>query len=281
MPNKIFNRPLYRRQLRKGMQYVNSLASAGRVIDNRLLDHIIDQCIFTISDMTKKFESVLMYGHWYINQGMQRQMKLEDGQREHHLVISNAVGNSLKSLEIDPLKQAAASVIFDEELMPFQNNMFNLVISNLSLNFTNDFVSVLASYKAALKDGGLLIINIVGGASLHNLRDAMAYADLYCHNGIGNRIAPMLQPAILANCAQNCGFSSVMVEREVLAYRFQDWTTMLEILRYWGQGGCMIGEELAFCGEFRCKVEEYYMMISKEDGGIWDEFEILTLFAVK
>ncbi|MCP6711136.1 class I SAM-dependent methyltransferase, partial [Klebsiella pneumoniae] len=64
---------------------------------------------------------------------------------------------------------AALKVVVDEERLPFAAVSLDLVVSLLSLHWTNDLVGALVQIRRALKPDGLFIGALFGGQTLTEL----------------------------------------------------------------------------------------------------------------
>ncbi|HEX2561662.1 methyltransferase domain-containing protein, partial [Phenylobacterium sp.] len=69
-------------------------------------------------------------------------------------------------------------VALDEERLPFAPESLDLVVSSLSLHWTNDVVGALIQIRRALKPDGLFIGAFLGGATLTELRQAIVAAEI-------------------------------------------------------------------------------------------------------
>ena len=95
--------------------------------------------------------------------------------------FSNALADSDARANIDVLIETDLSsrmlagrrgprVVADEERLPFGDATLDLVVSTLSLHWTNDLVGALIQIRRALRPDGLFVGAIFGGATLTELR---------------------------------------------------------------------------------------------------------------
>ena len=68
-------------------------------------------------------------------------------------------------------------VVADEERLPFAEASLDLVVSLLSLHWTNDLVGALVQIRRALRPDGLFIGAMLGGATLTELRQSLLIAE--------------------------------------------------------------------------------------------------------
>lgn len=69
----------------------------------------------------------------------------------------------------------------DAQALPFADNSFDLVFSNLMLQWVGDLDRALREFQRILRDGGVLMFSSFGPDTLRELRDAWAAADRYSH----------------------------------------------------------------------------------------------------
>lgn len=81
--------------------------------------------------------------------------------------------------------------VVDEELLPFEENSLEAVVSSLSLNWVNDLPGALIQIKNSLKPDGVFIGAMFGGDTLFELRTSLQLAEVERESGISPRISPM------------------------------------------------------------------------------------------
>ena len=85
-----------------------------------------------------------------------------------------------------------ASVIADDEILPFRNESLDLVVSALALQSVNDLPGTLAQIRYALKPDGLFLAIMPGGTTLFELRESLMRAELELAGGAGPRVSPFV-----------------------------------------------------------------------------------------
>jgi SAM-dependent methyltransferase len=61
-------------------------------------------------------------------------------------------------------------IVGDEEILPFEDNYFDLIISNMSLHWINDLPGLFVQAKNKLKPDGFLLASMFGEDTLYQLR---------------------------------------------------------------------------------------------------------------
>ena len=87
----------------------------------------------------------------------------------------------------------APAFVMDEELFAFKNQIFDLVISNLSLHWLNDFPGTLSQVFRILKPDGLFLASFLGEQTLFELQQSFYQAEIEVEGGVSPRISPFIR----------------------------------------------------------------------------------------
>lgn len=127
----------------------------------------------------------------------------------------------------------SAHVVNDEEALPFAEEKFDLAISALALQWVNDLPGTLVQIRRVLKPDGLLLAALIGGETLHELRESFATAEAEIAGGASPRVSPFAEVRSLGALLQRAGYALPVVDsdRHVVRYRnafklFQDLRRM-------------------------------------------------------
>ncbi|KAJ1553493.1 NADH dehydrogenase [ubiquinone] 1 alpha subcomplex assembly factor 5 [Cladochytrium tenue] len=164
---RVFDRTLKVRQRNRA-----ATMSGSRQADY-LRDEIADRMVDRLLDIKRKFNKVLDIG--------------------------SGAGHIIKFMEEDligHLTQLDSSVptdrvVGDEELLPFEENTFDCIMSSLSLHWVNDLPGALIQARRCLKPDGVFIGAMLGGETLYELRTALQLAELERTGGFSPRVSPM------------------------------------------------------------------------------------------
>jgi len=174
---------------------------------------------------------------------------------------------------------AVLPVAADEEFLPFAPGRFDLVISNLSLQWVNDLPGALLQIKNALKPGGLFLAALAGGATLHELRAALVEGELAATGGASPRLAPSLAMPAASALLQRAGFALPVVDSETVTFAYPDMPALMHDLR--GMGATNIHRQrLRYPSRRRIFHEAeriYRARYARADGRLPASFEILFL----
>ena len=122
----------------------------------------------------------------------------------------------------------------DEEALPFADQSVGLITSLLALQTVNDLPGALVQIRRALKPDGLFIGCLFGGASLTELRQALAAAESELYGGISPRVAPFADVRDMGGLLQRAGFTMPVADLERVTVRYSHPLSLLQDLRAMG-----------------------------------------------
>lgn len=118
------------------------------------------------------------------------------------------------------LAPAAATLVADEDRLPYADASFDLVVSAAGLASVSDLPGALVQVRRVLKPDGLFVAAFVGGMTLAELRDDLIAADIAVTGGAAARIAPMVEAQAAAGLLQRAGFAMPVADIERLTVRY-------------------------------------------------------------
>jgi SAM-dependent methyltransferase len=120
------------------------------------------------------------------------------------------------------------------EVLPFQPESLDLMVSALALQFVNDLPGVLAQIRRALKPDGLLLAAMVGGDTLTELRQSFAAAETECEGGLSPRVAPFADLRDIGALLQRAGFALPVTDVDRIVVRYDNAFGLMQDLRRMG-----------------------------------------------
>jgi SAM-dependent methyltransferase len=131
------------------------------------------------------------------------------------------------------------AVVCDEELLPFKEPSFNLVVSGLSLHRVNDLPGALVQARRALCPDGLFIVALLGANSLRELRHALLEAEAQEEGGASPHIAPFGDVREYGALLQRAGFALPVADSETLTVTYASPRALMRELRVMGGGNVL------------------------------------------
>ena len=132
-------------------------------------------------------------------------------------------------------------VVADEEALPFSEQIFDLVVSVLSLHSANDLPGALRQICRALKPNGLFMAAMFGGNTLTELRQSFAKAETEIRGGVSPRVSPFADIRDLGGLLQRAGFALPVTDVERTIVRYRDIGKLFEDLRAIGETNVLTG----------------------------------------
>lgn len=125
-------------------------------------------------------------------------------------------------------------LLADEEALPFAPESLDLVVSLLSLHLVDDLPGALVQIRRALAPDGLFLASLLGGQTLHELRDALMAAELELRGGVSPRVVPFLDVRDLGALLQRAGFALPVTDTDRITVRYGSMFDLVADLRAMG-----------------------------------------------
>jgi SAM-dependent methyltransferase len=132
------------------------------------------------------------------------------------------------------------AVIIDEEAPPFAPNGFDLIVSGMALQWVNDLPGVLAQARRMLAPDGLFIACLAGGASLVELRFALAQAEEEITGGASPRVSPFVDVRDMGALLQRAGFALPVADVDSFTLRYDSMLGLMGDLRAMGAANALV-----------------------------------------
>jgi SAM-dependent methyltransferase len=167
----------------------------------------------------------------------------------------------------------------DEERLPFRDESLDLVVSLLSLHWTNDLVGALIQIRQALKPDGLFLGAILGGATLTELRQCLTQAEAEIRDGAGLRVSPFADVLDAAGLLQRAGFALPVADTDRVTVRYANALELIRDVRAMGESNVLLDRarrplSRAVLGR---AAEIYQQRFAGPDGRVSATFDIVTM----
>jgi SAM-dependent methyltransferase len=176
---------------------------------------------------------------------------------------------------------AGLRVVADEEFLPFKPAGFDLVLSCLSLHWVNDLPGTMLQLRHALKPDGLLLVSLLGGDTLHELRRALLEAEAETAGGASPRVSPFTDVREAGALLQRAGFALPVIDSDTIAVSYPDALTLMRDLRGMGETNALSERRRGFTRRtvLLRAAERYQATFGDAAGRIPATFRIVTLTA--
>ena len=171
------------------------------------------------------------------------------------------------------------AVVADEEALPFDAPRFDLAVSNLSLHWVNDLPGALVQANRCLKPDGLFLGAVLGGDTLHELRDCLMQAELDLRGGVSPRLSPFAQVRDAGGLLQRAGFALPVTDSDIVTVTYENAFRLMRDLRGMGETGAALSRPRRFARRdlFLRAAALYQERHAQADGRIPATFEVIYL----
>jgi SAM-dependent methyltransferase len=175
----------------------------------------------------------------------------------------------------------APNLVCDAEALPFGSHVFDLVLSNLLLHWTNDLPGALLQLRHCLKPGGLLLASLFGGETLGELGAVLMEAELEEEGGFSPRVSPFADLRDLGGLLQRAGFREPVADGDRIEVTYADAQALMRDLRLMGESNALIERRRGMTrrATLARACELYRRRHPAPDGRIAARFQIMTLTA--
>lgn len=167
----------------------------------------------------------------------------------------------------------------DEETLPFAPESLDLAVSLLALHGVNDLPGALAQVRRALKPDGLFIGCMLGGRTLHELREAFVTAEVEVTGGASPRVAPFADLRDLGSLLQRAGLALPVTDVDTIVVRYEHPLGLLRDLRAMGLTNSLLDRSRTPMRRavLARMIELYAQRFSDRDGRVRATFELVWL----
>jgi malonyl-CoA O-methyltransferase len=158
----------------------------------------------------------------------------------------------------------------DAYALPFADGAFDLVFSNLMLQWCDDLDAVFAEISRVLKPGGLLLFSTFGPGTLFELRDAWAAS------GDGsNHVNHFFDAHALGSALMHAQLSEPVLDVDRIVTRYADASTLMRELKSIGAHNVTRGRARGLTGRRRLAAMNQAYEALRRDGKLPATWEVI------
>jgi SAM-dependent methyltransferase len=139
-----------------------------------------------------------------------------------------------------------AAIVADDEVLGLAEGAHDLVVDALTLHWSDDPVGRIIQARRALRPDGLFLAVLFGGRSLHELRAALAEAEVRLCGGLSPRVVPMGEIRDLGGLLQRAGLTLPVADSVSLKVSYDSALHLMHDLRAMGEGNALASRRRAF-----------------------------------
>lgn len=171
------------------------------------------------------------------------------------------------------------ALVADEEALPFAAGRFDLVLSAMDLHWVNDLPGALIQIRRILRPDGLFLGAMLGGATLWQLRQALAAAESEVEGGLSPRVSPFADLRDAAGLLQRTGFALPVADSETIEVEYDNALSLMRELGAMGESNLVAERRRGLTRRTTLlrAAEIYGERFSQPSGRIAASFEVLFL----
>ena len=167
------------------------------------------------------------------------------------------------------LRKGALPVCGDMERLPFRAGAFDMLWSNLALQWVNDLHAALTEMRRVLAPGGLLMFSTFGPDTLRELREAYRHTDRHTHV---NRFMDMHD---IGDLLVHAGFGDPVMDMEQFTLTYNDVRQLMRELKAIGAHNVTIGRRGGLAGRAQLAAVTRNYEALRRDGRLPATFEVV------
>lgn len=183
----------------------------------------------------------------------------------------------------EPVDIITENVVGDEELLPFDENYFDLIISSLSMHWINDLPGVLFQINRCLKEDGAFVGAMFGSdRTLYELRCSLQLAEIEREGGFGQHISPFADLRDVGSLLQRAGLNLTTLDSDDIIIDYPSMFELMEDLKGMGENNCTWQRKPILQRDTMLAASAIYQeMYGNEDNSIPATFRILYMIGWK
>ncbi len=225
-----------------------------------LINEVSDRLIDRIADISRDFGSVLFIG----DDGSEFIEKFKQIKHPKKITTAGILDK--------------AEFIIENEILPFEKQSFDLVVSIFYMHWVNDVPGVLAQIKNILKPGGIFIAYLLGDDTLFEFKEILMEVENEISGGFSPRFSPKLDVKILGSLLQRVGFELPVSDSERIIASYDDIFGLVNDLRDMGETNSLHKNSKILNKSIIKEIDSRYKSrYSDNDGGILSSFDVVAI----
>jgi SAM-dependent methyltransferase len=238
-----------------------------------LVREVAERLTERLRDVTRTFPRALDLG---CHTGIMA--RVLSGREQVHALVQCDLSPEMAHLAADA---GAPSLATDEEALPFAQGSFDLVLSALNLHWVNDLPGTLLQLRHMLKPDGLLLVAMLGGETLRELRAALMEAEILEEDGASPRVSPFAEVRDAGSLLQRAGFALPVVDKDTIPVTYPNALALMRELRGMAETNAVRTRRKGFTrrGTLLRAAALYEQKFADAKGRIAATFEVIYLTA--
>jgi len=174
-------------------------------------------------------------------------------------------------------------IVCDDEFLPFENESFDLIVSNLNFHFINQIPQFLLQVKNLLKPNGVFIASFFGEENLSELAKVLYDVENEIYSGISPRMPPTIDIKTAAALISKAGLQNPISDFDKIEVEYSAPLQLLRDLKNMGQGNILTKRSRKFfTKKFLAEIsKKYFELYGNAEGKVNATFEVVTVMGWK
>ncbi|CAG8447483.1 5182_t:CDS:10 [Dentiscutata heterogama] len=242
-----------------------------------LKDEVAHRLVDRLLDIKRKYDTIVDLGS-----GCGHIVKHMDRDISNKLVMCDMSEKMLERDKNIKYDVEVERIVVDEELLPFEKNSLEAVISNLSLHWVNDLPGTMIQIQKSLKPDGLFLASMFGGDTLFELRTSMQLAELEREHGVSPRVSPMVDIRDVGSLLSRSGFALTTIDVDDIIVNYPSMFELIVDLKAMGESNAVLARRPFLKRDTLLAAAAIYKELhGKPDGTIPATFQIVYLIGWK
>ena len=196
-----------------------------------LKDEIADRMVERLEEINRDFNVVLDLGahKGVLGKGI-----------KHDLLVSSDLSQNMVA------DCTGHRLVCDDEVLPFKDASFDLIVSNLAMHWVNDLPGAMLQANRALKPDGLFLASIFGGETLKELRQSLMLAENEINGGVSPRVSPFADVRDVGALLQRAGFALPVADSDLITVSYDHPLKLMHDLRGMAESNAVFARHKGF-----------------------------------
>eukprot|EP01132_Coremiostelium_polycephalum_P008452 gene8452-10383_t len=241
-------------------------------VADRLTDRILD-----IKDLNRA--KVLDFGSR--NGTMNKFLQERGGNLESLIMVDSSKELLYRDEHLDSnYKFKPQRVLVDslEDPLPFENQTFDLILSNLSIHWINDLPGVFSRLKQLLKPNGVFLASLFGEETLVELKDSLYLSEIEREGGFSPHVSPFAKVSDIGNLLSRARFALPTIDTEKIVIKYENMFTLMRDLQNMGESNAILKRRNYTSKDtFLAASSIYRSLYGNDDGSVPATFQVIFL----
>ncbi|KAI9208142.1 S-adenosyl-L-methionine-dependent methyltransferase [Polychytrium aggregatum] len=268
---------VFDRSVKKLQRDRSAVAKDARTVDY-LKDEVAARVVDRLLDIKRNYKSIVDLGS-----GAGHIVKhLESDMTEEVIMTDMSEKLLYRDQDLDAEREVTIKrQIVDEELLPFEENSVECILSSLSLHWVNDLPGSLIQIRRSLKPDSVFIGAIFGEDTLYELRTSLQLAEIERVGGISPHVSPMATVRDIGSLLSRAGLVLTTVDIDEIVINYPSMFELIEDLQTMGESSALLARHHLGKDTLAAASAIYRSVYGDQDGAVPATFQVIYMIGWK